>query len=159
MSLYAWNLILVCIYVCTWFSLEKQMWQGPFLSLLRTNLEGDTPSRVTPSCGSRQSGVSRCSSGFAAKDFARSRRCSPWCHLVAAGGARLCRSGGGQTSPTFTSDAKDTAQLTSPYLRVLLRSVSVEFHKKFHYIKYADVAKRENVRVPWDARPVSVGVS
>jgi hypothetical protein len=46
-----------------------------------------------------------------------------------------------------------------PYLRALLRSVSVEFHKKIHYIKYADVEKRENVRVPWDARPISVGVS
>jgi hypothetical protein len=28
-----------------------------------------------------------------------------------------------------------------------IRPVSVEFHEEFHCIKYADVAKRENVRV------------
>jgi hypothetical protein len=28
-----------------------------------------------------------------------------------------------------------------------IRLVSVEFHEVFHYIKYSDVVKRENVRV------------
>jgi hypothetical protein len=36
-----------------------------------------------------------------------------------------------------------------------ISSVSVEFHIEFHVIKYAHVAKRENVTVSWDVRRVS----
>jgi hypothetical protein len=33
-----------------------------------------------------------------------------------------------------------------------LKPVSMEFHGEFHDIKFADIAKRENERVSWDAR-------
>jgi hypothetical protein len=43
------------------------------------------------------------------------------------------------------------------YLLDLLnvRPVFVEFHEEFHCVKYADMAKRENVKVSWDVRRVS----
>jgi hypothetical protein len=38
---------------------------------------------------------------------------------------------------------------------IALRPVLVGFHEEFHCIKFADVVKRENVRVSWDVRRVS----
>jgi hypothetical protein len=37
----------------------------------------------------------------------------------------------------------------------VIRSVSVEFYREFHYIKYTDVTKKENVRVSCEVRRVS----
>jgi hypothetical protein len=57
-------------------------------------------------------------------------------------------------------EVKNSPQLLPPFQdksisASVLRPVSVEFHGGFHGIKYADVAKRENVRVSWDVRRVS----